>query len=51
MTEVKKSKTTAWILFLVSLTAFVLLMTFMPEIFWMSLPGTFTGFAMLMDWL
>lgn len=51
MTDTKKSRTGAWLLFLVSLAAMVLLLMFAPQWFWTSLPGTFTGLVLLMDWV
>jgi hypothetical protein len=52
MTEkTHKNRTTYWLLFLLSLTAFVLLLLFLPQWFWLSLPTTVGGLALAMDWI
>ncbi|MBX7107953.1 MAG: hypothetical protein K1X61_04825 [Chitinophagales bacterium] len=50
MEETKRSsKSLYWILFFISLTAMVLLLIFLPEWFWISLPFTITFLAGAMD--
>ncbi|MCZ2129022.1 MAG: hypothetical protein LC109_02020 [Bacteroidia bacterium] len=46
-----KSKGIYWVLFLASLSVLVLLLMFLPEVFWMALPSTVTCFALGMDWI
>lgn len=50
MTE-KKSRGPYWLLFIVSLVTIILLLTFLPEAFWLALPTTVGGLAMAMDWI
>ncbi len=50
MEETKKSsKSLYWLLFFISFSALVLLLIFLPEWFWISLPFTITFLAGAMD--
>ena len=50
MEETKKtSKGLYWILFFISLTAFVVFMIFLPQWFWVTLPFTIPFLAGAMD--
>lgn len=47
----KKNRGLFWLLCLASAAAFFLLLTFKPEWIWLSLPTTFGGLALAMDWI
>ncbi len=50
-TTAKSSKSTSWMLFLVSLIATVALLVFLPEWFWVGLPFVLTFMCEGLDYL